>query len=336
MTITDKLIITVTSILILLLLSGFGIGCNDSSTNPGQGDDPDPLPITEGFVEIPVGTFMMGSPATELGHEIYEALHQVTLTTPFEMCSTEVTNQQFAELAQWAYDQGHCGIARGSLIDALDGSTVELLKLDDTQCEISFTDGLFSVDPDRENHPVIMVTWYGAATFCDWLSLRAELPRAYDHSTPEWECNGHAPYEASGYRLPTEAEWEYACRAGSDTAFYNGEITDLECDDPVLDQVAWYCDYYNRTHPVASFPANAFGLYDMHGNAFEWCNDWYAGYEGDASDPVGPNDPRSDRLFRGGSWSSYAHECRSAIRRTSMPTIGGPGWSFRVVRSNGS
>jgi len=183
------------------------------------------------------------------------------------------------------------------------------------------------------DHPVREVTWYGAAAYCDWLSLQEGLPRAYDHET--WQCNGHTPYSAAGYRLPTEAEWEYACRAGSITAFANGQITEVSCDpiDPVLNQIGWYCgNAGDLTHPVSGLISNAWGLYDMHGNQWEWCNDWYDSYGGDATDPTGPW-PRTDRVLRGGSWSNIAQLCRSANREGLIPSSSSYSTGFRPMRS---
>ena len=120
------------------------------------------------------------------------------------------------------------------------------------------------------------------------------------------------------YSLPTEAQWEYAARAGSTTAFYNGGITELYCGyDPNLDAIGWYCyktDY--ETHSVAGKAPNAWGLYDMSGNVWEWCQDWYASdyYSNSPTDnPQGPS-TGSSRVYRGGSWHDYAQYCRSANR----------------------
>ena len=141
---------------------------------------------------------------------------------------------------------------------------------------------------------------------------------------------------ADGFRLPTEAEWEYACRAGSTTAFANGEITRLFCDhDPILDAMGWYCgNSQRRTHQVAQKNANAWSLYDMHGNVSEWCQDSYAEYlEAPQKDPVGPPSGPA-RVVRGGSWFGSAKTCRSAHRfkwpphsRNNLQIIG-----FRLVR----
>ncbi len=295
------------------------------NVNPGPTDD---------FVQIPSGVFVMGSPSRELGrNSFYETQHTVTLTHRSEMLSTEVTNQQYAELAQWALANGHCTATASSLRDALDGSTQELLDLDGGSCEISFSGGVFTVDTGKENHPVKYVTWYGAVSYCDWLSLQNGLSRAYDHDT--WQCNGNAPYSAQGYRLPTEAEREFACRAGRTTAFANGEITDTECSDPNLDQIGWYCGNADDwTHPVGELMANARGLYDMHGNLYEWCNEWWGGgdYSGDATDPVG-NTLGEYRALRGGCWYSDARGCRSAHRDRYHPNHGSDRIGFRPVRS---
>jgi len=285
----------------------------------------------DGMVNIPAGSFVMGSPDSEPGHGGYETEHTVTLTNSFYMSETEVTNQQYADLAQWAYDNGYCSSSSSSLTDNLDGSTQELLDLDDGHCEISFNGSTFTVDAGKENHPVKEVTWYGSVAYCDWLSLQEGLTRAYNHA--DWQCNSNAPYSANGYRLPTEAEWEYACRAGSTTAFANGQITDTFCNDPVLDAIGWYCGNAGGwTHPVAELIPNAWGLYDMHGNLYEWCNDWYGSYSGDITDPVGASSG-SYRVLRGGSWSYDAQFCRSANRDYFNPYSGNYVFGFRFVRS---
>jgi formylglycine-generating enzyme required for sulfatase activity len=136
--------------------------------------------------------------------------------------------------------------------------------------------------------------------------------------------------------LPTEAEWERACTAGSTTAFANGEITNRGCDDPVLDEIGWYCgNAGDRTHPVAHLISNAWGLYDMHGNLWEWCNDRYGSYGGDVTDPGGPatEDYRVIRVIRGGGWDDGGHHCRSANRYSSYPGASSSAIGFRPVRS---
>ncbi|KPA09462.1 Sulphatase-modifying factor domain protein [Candidatus Magnetomorum sp. HK-1] len=139
----------------------------------------------------------------------------------------------------------------------------------------------------------------------------------------------------SAYRLPTEAEWEYAARAGSKTAFANGEIKELICGlDPNLDKMGWYCgNSQDKTHPVAQKQANAWGLYDMHGNVWEWCADWFGDYPKlQATDPVGSK-KGSSRVLRGGSWYDFAGGCRSANRDWYVPTGRGGRFGFRLVVS---
>ena len=136
------------------------------------------------------------------------------------------------------------------------------------------------------------------------------------------------------YRLPTEAEWEYAARAGSTTAFSNGGITGTGCGyDPILNAMGWYC--YNaadQTHPVAQKSPNAWGLYDMSGNVYEWCQDWYGPYSsGAVSDPTGPS-LGSARVLRGGGWYGYAWRCRSAYRGKNDPAGSYYRFGFRLVR----
>jgi len=164
---------------------------------------------------------------------------------------------------------------------------------------------------DSKMYPVEQVLWKQAVEFCKKLS---ELP--------EEKKAGRV------YRLPTEAEWEYACRAGSKTAYSFGE------SQKSLGDYAWFDGISNvQTHPVGEKKPNAWGLYDMHGNVWEWCSDWYGDYpEGAVSDPAGPLEG-SDRVRRGGGWCGGAAICRSASRGRSGPSIRYFYDGFRVALS---
>ncbi|MEW5936833.1 MAG: formylglycine-generating enzyme family protein, partial [Candidatus Thermoplasmatota archaeon] len=130
------------------------------------------------------------------------------------------------------------------------------------------------------------------------------------------------------YRLPTEAEWEYACRAGSTTKYCHGD------DEARLGEYAWYDANSNKkTHPVGIKRPNAWGLHDMHGNVWEWCEDWYGDYpSGEVSDPHGPSSG-SGRVLRGGSWYRGAEDCSSALRAGRAPGLRSPALGLRLARS---
>ncbi|MDB4621741.1 SUMF1/EgtB/PvdO family nonheme iron enzyme, partial [Rubripirellula sp.] len=173
---------------------------------------------------------------------------------------------------------------------------------------------LMGVNPSYHkgsNNPVENVSWEDAVEFCRKLS---ELPAE----------------KAAGrvYRLPTEAEWEYACRAGTTTKYSFGD------DSSELGDYAWVSgNSGNTTHPVGGKQPNAWGLYDMHGNIWEWCQDWYGDYHGSAlPDPTGPASG-SSRVFRGGSWGSTAELCQSAYRDWSLPSYRDDYLGFRVSLS---
>lgn len=162
--------------------------------------------------------------------------------------------------------------------------------------------------------PVEQVSWNDIQTFITAMNNRGE----------------------GTYRLPTEAEWEYAARAGSTTAFANGGITNTECSplDSNLNAMGWYCGNANgTTHPVAQKQANDWGLYDMSGNVWEWCQDWYGDYPaGSVTNPGGPS-TGSNRVLRGGSWLYSAGICRSAYRNSSTPALRDSYLGFRLVLS---
>ncbi len=285
-----------------------------------------------GFVAVSPGTFMMGSPISELDRQTNETQHQVTLTHGLYVQTTEVTNQQYRDLVQWAYDRGYVTATSDTLRDNLDGSTRVLMSLGPRNGELAFSAGVFSCA--NPSYPVKYASWFGSAAYCDWLSLQEGLPRAYNHGT--WQCNAGNPYTATGYRLPTEAEWEYACRAGTQTPFHTGDCLDAGTEAnyygpgpypgcPAGPDLGW-------TMPVGSYPPNAFGLHDMHGNLWEWCNDRYGPYGGTVTDPVGAV-AGSGRVFRGGDWGNRAQYCRSAMRSSDYPYQLGYWLGFRVVRS---
>jgi len=178
--------------------------------------------------------------------------------------------------------------------------------------------------------PVLGLTWYEAVAYCNALSAFEGLSPAYaiNGTTVTWDR------EADGWRLPTEAEWEWLCRAGSTTAFTNGAISEPAGLDPVLGLVGWYlANSGNAPHAVGGLATNAFDLADVHGNAMEWCWDWYAGYPSEVElDPSGPG-AGFLKVLRGGGWFSQAKACRSASRETAPPDSRLDFVGLRVVRT---
>jgi formylglycine-generating enzyme required for sulfatase activity len=163
-------------------------------------------------------------------------------------------------------------------------------------------------NPSRRKNaknPVEQVTWTAAVRFCNARSVQEGLTPCYNTNT--WECD----FSATGYRLPTEAEWEYACRAGTRTQYYFGD----NAED--LKSFAWFeGNSQAKPHPVGQRKPNAWGLYDMAGNVWEWCNDFYGPkYYRDSpmDNPRGPNQGEK-RVLRGGAWSSSTGNCTSWVR----------------------
>jgi formylglycine-generating enzyme len=283
------------------------------------------------MVTVPAGVFTMGDGVAYCGTQE----HQVALTRAFYLGQQEVTNQEYLEAVQWAYDHGYVTATTSSVRDNLDGSTQVLLDLGDGDCEIAFGGGTFTlrnaghgINPD---HPVKEVTWYGAVRYCDWLSLQGGLPRAYQHSG-NWACNGGDPYGAHGYRLPTDAEWEYAAQYDDERIYpWGNEAADCS-------RANFWPEYYcvGWTSPVGSYPdaPAALGLSDMAGNVFEWCNDWWVCGLGTTpvTDPTGPVSG-TERVMRGGGWNNEASYQRCAARNSLVPNASDSVDGFRAART---
>lgn len=176
-----------------------------------------------------------------------------------------------------------------------------------------------------DNRPVENITWFKALEFCNALSARQGYEMCYV------DINGNVSVEmgANGYRLPTEAEWEYGCKAGTASSYYTGNSkADLE-------SAGWYSgNGGGTTHDVGKLRANNFGLFDMHGNVFEWCWDWFKSdyyQDGQNNNPLGPAGG-SDRVCRGGSYFVFEFGCRSSFRSMLKPSIPSRDIGFRVVR----
>jgi formylglycine-generating enzyme required for sulfatase activity len=307
-----------------------------------EGDVTGAEPFVEAMVVVPSGTFIMGDGEAQCGVDE----HEVTLTRDFLLGQHEVTNQEYLEAVQWAYDHGYVTATTSSVRDNLDGSLSELLDLDDEDSEIQFDGaGMFylrespslgaqSAYPDGydpSEHPVKEVTWYGAARFCDWLSLQAGLPRAYEHSG-DWLCNGGDPYGAIGYRLPADAEWEYAAQYDDERIYPWGN------EHPNCSLVNYFTHTgpcVGWTTPVGSYPdaPELLGLSDMAGNVREYCNDFYLCDLGTdpETDPVG-GPPMMGRILRGGGYGSEFPFLRCATRLGLHPTLSFS-YGFRIART---
>ncbi len=273
-----------------------------------------PLPIPSGFVSIPAGAFNMGSPLGEPGRDSDETLHEVTLTNGFHMSESEVTWAEWMDVRDWAVTHGYDDLSSGR--NGRNGD-------------------------ESGTHPVTEVSWWNAIKWCNARSeMEGRTPVYYTSANFGSEnllrvgtSTPFADWSANGYRLPTEAEWEFACRAESSTAFYTGVITNTELLplDPNLNAAGWYGgNSESKTHAVGGKQANAWGLRDMHGNVREWCWDWYGAYGGDATDPKGESSGAA-RVFRGGSWGGSAGDCRSANRDGFSPAPATDNYGFRAV-----
>ncbi len=256
--------------------------------------------------------FLMGTPRQQTGWQEDELLHRRRIGRSLALASKKVTVRQFKVFLQ-------------------------ALKVENPYLQSN------SPDPDS---PIVSVTWYEAAQYCRWLSEVEGLPEnemVYPASAEIEKCkDGQTPLKLppdhlsrKGYRLPTEAEWEYACRAGTTTAhFYGGGGEDL-----LAEHVWYHKNSQERTWPVGQKRPNDFGLFDMHGNTWDWCQESYWNYavgpQGYATDEEDKREitDRTTRVLRGSSFLYPPSTARSAFRLDNRPTYRSNTHGLRVART---
>jgi formylglycine-generating enzyme required for sulfatase activity len=241
------------------------------------------------MVWIEPSDFLMGSPEDEPQRSEHETQHRVTLTKGFWLGKYPVTQREWQELME--HDPSN--FVTGKMLKKWGWFTASVVMPDSASC------------------PVEQVSWINC-----W---------AYGERLTEIERAAKRLPDGLAYALPTEAQWEYACRAGSIRP-YAGTGN--------LDKMGWYDgNSSGRTHPVGEKEPNAWGLYDMHGNVWEWCADWSGAYDSDMTvDPIGPASG-THYILRGGGWVGIARDCRSARRLNGMPLYRSPFIGFRLALS---
>lgn len=317
----------------------FGAACTSCQDGPCAYacDGPNALSCEtappDGFARVSPGTFLMGSPWEELGRDPYaEAQRVTTLSRAFYIQKTPVTQRDWY------------------LVFGVNPSCFQNPDYD--SCDNWINNNPYA--------PVEQVNWYMALAYANALSKSEGLPECYDldndnceGSLTERDQYGNLhyycfdqipvnapdqdPYQCEGYRLPTEAEWEYAARAGTTTATFLGDWLSDYCEDPINSALHSLCPDHHRwrTSPVKTTPANDWGIYDMLGNVWEWVWDIFQpSYGGPATDPLG-GDPEEwgDRAQRGGSFESHVEETRAAARRDFYPDAAYFDTGFRLVRT---
>ena len=282
--------------------------------------------IPPDMVYIAGGTFQMGDPFSE-GDLDERPVHTVTLDS-FYMGKYEVTYAQYCQylnsaLGSSIYVFGGVVYGSGNNQPYCDTSTSISYN------QIAYSGGVFSVRTkggrNMSNDPMVWVSWYGSVAYCNWRSQQEGYQQCYDSCDPNWPCD----FSKHGYRLATEAEWEYAARSGlsgkrfpwgdtithSQANYYSDGLYSYDINPTRGYHPTWNDGIYPCTSPAGSFSANCFGVYDMTGNVWEWCNDRYSStyYSSSPSNnPTGPTSGTNRVLRGGGAFNGGAYVCRVA------------------------
>ena len=322
--------------LLLAILIAFFSGC---SIGGGIGIvDFNPNALFMKFITN--GTFRMGDTLdyTAWGSN-QKPIHTVVLTYDFYIGIWEVTVGEFLEFLNGV------GVPESGFYNGH-----EIIENDVETCEYYYAGGAHRLKyPGKIDYPVTHITWWGAIEYCNWLSRKMGVSEAYDTSDGSLLNSSGNPTtdisQVEGYRLPTEAEWEYSARGAQ-----NDYATDVDykfSGGNVLNNVGWYSgNSTNATYPIAAGKGthekkgkapNEIGLYDMSGNVWEWCHDWYKGtyyYESPLENPIGPpSNPDEQRIIRGGGWNNTENFNRVAMRTGQYVNFGSYSLGFRVAQT---
>ena len=269
-----------------------------------------PCPVTLGMVAIPGGSFLLGTNASTAPAD--ERPQQEVTLSPFWMDASEVTRAQFAHF-----------------VEETDYETVA----ESSGAAYTWQAPGF---PQSDDSPVVSISWFDAAEYCNWRSKQSGLDACYEPTDTGVESD----LDQSGFRLPTEAEWEYAARSGGKVTTYAWAGTTPHRQGNYYQSASRLSDGWEWTSPAKSFAPNALGLYDMSGNVWEWCQDRYHARAYAMFASTGTNDPLIDnqstpsrnRVMRGGSFKNDLDLLRTSARGHGLPYASSPRVGFRCVR----
>ena len=305
---------------------GDGYQCDEEQCDDGNVEDDDGCSSTceleHDMILVPAGSFIMSDPYIE-EHYLHPQ-HPVTLTHDFYMDRSEMTNRKYAYAMQWAYNHGLVEKIPNKIIDSESGVT--LVEITDFTCELDFDNHTFKPKEGRDDYPMLEVSWYGAAAYCDWLGMMEGLAPLYDHT--DWSCT---VYGSEGYRLPTEAEWEYAAQYDDERSYPWGD-EEPTCEHANFDSCLGHTDVVCN-HPLGY---SALGFCDLAGNVSEWVHDWWSDFTSAPKiDPIGPDfgDERVRHDFR---WSGDLWDILCSQRFKGRPSNCYADRGFRGAKIGGS